>query len=97
MDEWERTIEEYNASAVVGVADKLLGCVSRLLDDGETDQQTVKLWVSVLKDLRDIKEFGSEIALRKAKCRKYERDCVEESETNDIRVVFEAGEEEWNE
>lgn len=95
MDDWKKTKKEYDASSVVKVADKLIARISELADDA--DAQTVKQLVALLKDLRDIKEFSSEIALRKAKFRKYERECAEESGSGEIKVVFEAGEEEWNE
>ena len=95
MDDWKKIKKEYDASAVAKVADKLLACISNLAD--EADLQTVKLLVPLLKDLRDIVEFSSEIALRKAKFHKYEQECAEESGSGEIKVVFEAGEEEWNE
>ena len=95
MDDWKKIKKEYDASAVAKVADKLVKRVSDLAD--EADAQTVKQLVALLKDLRDIVEFSSEIALRKAKFHKYERECAEESGSGEIKVVFEAGEEEWNE
>ena len=94
-DDWKKTKKEYDTSAVAKIADKLLKCVSDLADDA--DIQTVKQLVALLKDLRDIKEFSSELALRKAKFRKYERESAEENGLGEIKVVFEAGEEEWNE
>ena len=95
MDGWKKTKKEYNASSVAKLADKLIARISDLADDA--DAQTVKQLVALLKDLRDIKEFYSEIALRKAKFRKYERESAEENGSGEIKVVFEAGEEEWNE
>lgn len=95
MDDWKKTKKEYDASSVVKVADKLIARISELADDA--DAQTVKQLVALLKDLRDIKEFSSEIALRKAKFRKYERESAEDHGSGEIKVVFEAGEEEWNE
>ena len=95
MDDWKKIKKEYDASAVAKAADKLLECISNLADGA--DLQTVKLLVPLLKDLRDIKEFSSELALRKAKFRKYERESAEENGSGEIKVVFEAGEEDWNE
>lgn len=95
MDDWKKIKKEYDASAVAKVADKLVKRVSDLAD--EADIQTTKQLVALLKDLRDIVEFSSEIALRKAKFRKYEQECAEESGSGEIKVVFEAGKEEWNE
>ena len=95
MDDWKKIKKEYDASAVAKAAEKLIRRVSDLAD--EADPQTLKLLIPLLKDLRDIKEFSSELALRKAKFRKYERESEEESGPGEIKVVFEAGEEEWNE
>ena len=95
MDDWKKIKKEYDASVVAKVADKLVKRVSDLAD--EADAQTVKQLVALLKDLRDIVEFSSEIALRKAKFRKYERESAEDRGSGEIKVVFEAGEEEWNE
>ena len=83
---------------VVGIADKLLLRLSEMLDGMELDTQSVKQIASVLKDLRDIKEYPLETALQRAKVRKLERETSpEESGAHEIAVIFEAGSEAWNE
>ena len=54
---------------------------------------------SALKDLRDVKEYRSDVALRKAKLRKLEREVEKAAEgaSDEISVIFDAGEEDWNE
>lgn len=90
--------KEYAASKVVEIADKLLGRMSELVDGMENpDTQSIKQLSSALKDLRDIRTYGSELALRKAKLRKLEREAETEDGSDEIEVVFDAGEDCWNE
>ena len=88
---------EYAASMVTEIADKLLGRMSELIDLMVLDTHGIKQLASALKDLRDIRTYGSEIALRKAKLRKLARETETENGAESIEVVFEAGEEAWNE
>ena len=84
--------KEYAASKVVEIADKLLGRMSELVDGMENpDTQSIKQLSSALKDLRDIRTYGSELALRKAKLRKLEREAETEDGSDEIEVVFDAG------
>ena len=82
---------------IEAIADKLLERVSELVDIMVMDTHGVKQLASALKDLRDIKAYDSEIALRRAKLRKLEQEMAAETGVTRIEVVFEAGKEQWNE
>lgn len=82
---------------IEAIADKLLERVSELVDIMVMDTHGVKQLASALKDLRDIKAYDSEIALRRAKLRKLEQEMEAETGATRIEVVFEAGKEQWNE
>ena len=82
---------------VEAIADKLLERMSELVDIMVMDTHGVKQLASALKDLRDIKAYDSEIALRRAKLRKLEQEMEAETGATRIEVVFEAGKEQWNE
>ncbi len=84
---------------VIALADKLTARISDLMDLMVLDTHGIKQIASALKDLRDIKEFRSEAALRKAKLRKLEQE-IEKAEYNVpdvVSVIFDAGREDWNE
>ncbi len=92
--------DDLDASAdLAAIADKLTVRISELLDIMILDTHGIKQISSALKDLRDVKEYRSDVALRKAKLRKLEREVerAEESVSDGISVIFDAGEEDWNE
>ncbi|MBQ2988892.1 MAG: hypothetical protein IJD59_07295 [Clostridia bacterium] len=85
------------AESVAAIADRLLARVAALAEDAEVDTQGVKQLASVLQNLLEIKVYRSELALRRAKLRKLERELEAEADTATVEVVFHAGEEDWNE
>lgn len=85
---------------IIDVADKLLGKISDLMDAVPLDTQSVKHLTSALKDLKDIKGYKSamDIKEQEARINKLIKDAEREDDTtNEIEVVFKAGEEAWNE
>ena len=95
-----RAEDDLNASAeLAAIADKLTVRISELVDIMVLDTHGIKQLSSALKDLRDVKEYRSDVALRKAKLRKLEREVEKAAEgvSDEISVIFDAGEEDWNE
>ena len=83
---------------IIGIADKLLFRLSELVDLMVLDTQGLKQAASALKELRDIKEYQSELDLRQAKIRKLEQEMAKEEDgAQEIKIVFLAGPERWNE
>ena len=92
--------DDLTASAdLAAIADKLTVRISALVDIMVLDTHGIKQISSALKDLRDVKEYRSDVALRKAKLRKLEREVEKAAEgaSDEISVIFDAGEGEWNE
>lgn len=92
--------EAQRAVDIIDVADKLLGKISELMDAVPLDTQSMKHLTSALKDLKDIKGYKSAMDLKEQEARinKLIKDAEREDDTtNEIEVVFKAGEEEWNE
>ena len=92
--------EAQRAVDIIAVADKLLGKISDLLDAVPLDTQSMKHLTSALKDLKDIKGYKSAIDLKEQEARinKLIKDAERDDDTtNEIEVVFKAGEEAWNE
>jgi transposase-like protein len=88
---------ERNSTDVAVIADKLLARLSELVDVMLLDTQGIRQVASALKELRELKEYHLESALLRAKLRKMEREVRDEGNSNEITVVFDAGEEAWNE
>ena len=85
---------------IIDVADKLLSKMFDLMDTVPLNTQSMKYLTSALKDLKDIKGYKSAIDLKEQEARinKLIKDAEREDDTtNEIEVVFKAGEEEWNE
>ena len=92
--------EAEKAVNIIDVADKLLNKVSELMDTMVVDTQSLKQLTSALKDLKEIKGYKSEADMREQEARinKLRREAEREDDTtNEIEVVFKAGEEAWNE
>ena len=92
--------EAEKAVNIVDVADKLLVKVSELMESMIVDTQSLKQLTSALKDLKEIKGYKSEADMREQEARieKLRREAEREDDTtNEIEVVFKAGEEAWNE
>lgn len=93
------TKEAKKAVDIIDVADKLLDKMSELMET-VVDTQSFKQLTSALKDLRDIKGYKSEADMREQEARinKLIKDAEREDDTtNEVEVVFKAGEEAWNE
>lgn len=85
---------------IIDVADKLLGKISELMDTMVVDTQSFKQLTSALKDLKEIKGYKSEADMREQEARinKLRKDAEREDDTtSEIEIVFNAGEEAWNE
>lgn len=88
---------ERNSTDVAAIADKLLARLSELVDIMLLDTQGIRQVASALKEIRELKEYHIESALLRAKLRKMEREAQNDSNSDEITVVFDAGEEAWNE
>ena len=84
---------------IIDVADKLLDKIESIIDLVQ-DTQGIKHLTSAIKDIKDIKGFKSDADIREqeARIKKLEMDAKEEDNSlSEIKVVFSAGSEEWNE
>lgn len=83
------------------IADKLLEKISTTLDSLPViDSQSIKHFTSALKDIKDIKGIKSELDLREQKARidKLIKDAEDQKDkTTEVAVIFEGGEEDWQE
>ena len=92
--------EADKATKIIDVADKLLGKISEVIDKVQNTKD-IKNISSALKDIKDIKGIKSDADMREQEARiaKLQKDAekVDDSDVTEIEVVFNAGEEEWNE
>ena len=92
-------IEVKKAVDIIDVADKLLSKIEAVAEM-VSDPDSIKKLTSAIKDLKDIKGIKSEADMREQEARieKLRRDAEREDDTtNEIEIVFKAGEEAWNE
>lgn len=85
---------------IIDVADKLLDKMTELMDTMVVDTQSFKQLTSALKDLKDIKGYKSAADMREQEARinKLIKDAEKDDDTtNEVEIVFKAGEEAWNE
>lgn len=83
--------EAKRATDIVDVADKLLGKISEMLEEGVYNTQNIKNLTSALKDLKEIKGFKSEADMREQEARiaKLQREAEKEDNTEtEIKVTF---------
>lgn len=84
---------------IVDVADKLLGKISEMLEEGVYNTQNIKNLTSALKDLKEIKGFKSELDLQEqmARIAKLQRE-AQEDDAKDTTVIvqFEEDIAKWN-
>ena len=75
--------EAKRAIDIVDVADKLLGKISEMLEEGVYNTQNIKNLTSALKDLKEIKGFKSEADMREQEARiaKLRREAEKEDNT----------------
>jgi hypothetical protein len=84
---------------IIDVADRLLEKIEEVAGM-VSDPDSIKKLTSAIKDLKDIKGIKSEADMREQEARinKLRKEAEREDDTtNEIEVVFKAGEEEWNE
>ena len=89
-----------SAQKIMDVADKLLDKISESLDAlSSIDGNTLKHFTAALKELRDIKGVKSEADIREQEIRmeNLRVTSAKSADTTSIEVVFNAGEEAWNE
>ena len=89
-----------SAQKIMDVADKLLDKISDSLDAlSAIDGNTLKHFTAALKELRDIKGVKSEADIREQELRmeNLRVTSAKSGDTTSIEVVFNAGEEAWNE
>lgn len=92
--------EAQKAVDIIDVADKLLGKLSELMETMVVDTQSFKQLTSALKDIKEIKGYKSDKDLEEQNARiaKLRKEAEREDDTtSEIEVVFNAGEEAWNE
>lgn len=93
-------IEADRAAKIIDVADKLLDKISEVIDKVH-DTKGIKNISSALKDIKEIKGIKSSADMREQEARiaKLQKDAekVDDSDVTEIEVVFNAGEDEWNE
>lgn len=83
--------EASKANKIIDVADKLLGKISEMLEEGVYNTQSIKNLTSALKDLKEIKGFKSELDLQEqmARIAKLQREAEKEDNTEtEIKVTF---------
>lgn len=86
------------ATSISDAADRLLEQVISLVKDC-TSPQMLKQLTSALRDLKEIKGYKSEADMREQEARiaKLRKEAEKEDDTtNEIEVIFNAGEEDWN-
>lgn len=91
--------EAQEAVDIVSVADKLLGKISKMLEEGVYNTQNIKNLTSALKDLKEIKGFKSEADIREQEARiaKLLKDTEGASETDTTVVIrFEEDTAKWS-
>ena len=92
--------EADKATKIIDVADKLLGKISEVIDKVQNTKD-IKNISSALKDIKDIKGIKSDADMREQEARiaklQKEAEKVDDSDVTEIEVVFNAGEDEWNE
>lgn len=93
-------IEADRAAKIIDVADKLLDKISEVIDKVH-DTKGIKNISSALKDIKEIKGIKSDADMREQEARiaklQKEAEKVDDSDVTEIEVVFNAGEDEWNE
>lgn len=91
--------EASKANKIIDVADKLLGKISEMLEEGVYNTQSIKNLTSALKDLKEIKGFKSELDLQEqmARIAKLQREAQEDdSKDTTVIVQFEEDIAKWN-
>jgi transposase-like protein len=91
--------ETKKAVDIINVADKLLEKIEAAAERF-SDPDSIKKLTSAIKDLKDIKGIKSDADMREQEARieKLRKDAEREDDTtNEIEIVFKAGEEAWNE
>ena len=91
--------EAKRAVDIIDVADKLLEKIEAVAET-VSDPDSIKKLTSAIKDLKDIKGIKSDADMREQEARinKLRKDAEREDDTtNEIEIVFNAGEEAWNE
>ena len=92
--------EADKATEIIYVADKLLGKISEVIDKVQNTKD-IKNISSALKDIKEIKGIKSDADMREQEARiaklQKEAEKVDDSDVTEIEVVFNAGEDEWNE
>ena len=94
------TKEAKKAVDIIDVADKLLEKAAELMETMVIDTQSFKQLTSALKDLKEIKGYKSakDLEEQEARINKLRKEAEREDDTtNEVEIVFKAGEEAWNE
>lgn len=90
--------EAKKATDLSDLADKLLAKISEVIEKVENTKD-IKNLTSAIKDLKEIKGCKSEADIREqeARIKKLQKEAERDDDTtNEIEVVFKAGEEDWN-
>jgi transposase-like protein len=84
---------------IIDVADKLLGKISKIMDEIPLDTQSMKHLTSALKDLKEIKGFKSDADMREqeARIRNLEKQAeADNNNDNEIKVIIEGNLEKYS-
>ena len=87
------------ATKIDDVADKLIDKIYGIIEHVSNTKE-IKNLTSAIKDLKEIKGYKSDADMREQEARiaKLRKDAEKEDDTvKDIEVIFNAGEDEWNE
>lgn len=92
--------EADKATKIIYATDKLLDKISEVIDKVQNTKD-IKNISSALKDIKEIKGIKSSADMREQEARiaklQKEAEKVDDSDVTEIEVVFNAGEDEWNE
>ena len=92
--------EANRAAKIHSVADKLLNKIEKMVDAGDFNSRDIRALTAAVKDLKEIQSVKSDLDRQEQEARidNLRKNAKDDSDkTDEIKVVFAAGPEEWNE
>ena len=92
--------EANRAARIHTVADKLLNKIEKMVDAGDFNSRDIRALTAAVKDLKEIQSVKSDLDRQEQEARidNLRKNAKDDSDkTDEIKVVFAAGPEEWNE
>ena len=93
--------EANRAARIYSVADKLLNKIEKIVEDGDLlDSKGIRALTAAVKDLKEIQGVRSNLDIQEQEARidNLRKQAEKDDDTiNELEIVFEAGEEAWNE